>query len=149
MGHSESSAGALQAFETLFKVDESRKKAGFQVQDFIKEIHKDAGQMVGRVAELETALAMIREREQGVLWISGQAGMGKSFFMAKLTVDLMEEYADQGPLVLSYRFRAGDQNRCSRGALAQFVVEQLDTAGMLRESVESPMTMRKNDWRTY
>jgi tetratricopeptide (TPR) repeat protein len=136
MGHSESSPSALEAFESLFRPSDAEKQSGHKINDFMREIRKDAYQMVGRQPEVEHAMGMVRERVQGVLWISGQAGMGKSFLMAKLTVELMDEFAESGPLVLSYRMRAGDQDRCSRAALAQFVVERLEAANLLRDTVK-------------
>ena len=133
MAQSESGPSALEAFEALFQVERSREQAGFKVADFLRDIHKDAAQMVGRQPELEQVHAAIRATEQGVLWLSGSAGMGKSFLMAKLAADLLEEHHGSRTLVLPYRFRLGDQGRCSREALAQFTVERLLAAGVLKD----------------
>ena len=133
MGQSESGPSAMEAFQALFKVNESRLKAGFRIVDFHKEIHKDASQMVGRQRELEDALSLIRSRELGALWLSGHAGMGKSFLMAKLAAELLEEHAESRTLLLPYRFRVSDQIRCSRESLAQFTVERLKAADALKE----------------
>jgi tetratricopeptide (TPR) repeat protein len=133
MAQSESGPSALEAFETLFRVERSREQAGFKVADFLRDIHKDAAQMVGRQRELEQVQAAIHATEQGVLWLSGSAGMGKSFLMAKLAADLLEEHHGSRTLVLPYRFRLGDQGRCSREGLAQFTVERLQAAGVLKD----------------
>ena len=133
MAQSESGPSALEAFETLFQVERSREQAGFKVADFLRNIHKDAAQMVGRHRELEQVSAAIHAKEQGVLWLSGSAGMGKSFLMAKLAADWLEEHHGSRTLVLPYRFRLGDQGRCSREALAQFTVERLQAAGVLKD----------------
>ena len=136
MGYAESSAGALAAFEQMFRPSEKAQASGFKIKDFMGEIRKDAGQMVGRQKELDDIISKVRETKQGVLWISGQAGMGKSFLMAKLSVDLLDEFSESGPLVLSYRMRAGDQDRCSRDALADFITERLEGAGLMHEDIK-------------
>ncbi len=136
MGYAESSAGALAAFEQMFRPSEKAQTSGFKIKEFMGEIRKDAGQMVGRQKELDDIISKVRETKQGVLWISGQAGMGKSFLMAKLSVDLLEEFSESGPLVLSYRMRAGDQDRCSRDALADFITERLEGAGLMHDDIK-------------
>ena len=133
MAQSESGPSALEAFEALFRVEHLREQAGFKVADFLKDIRKDAAQMIGRQPELEQVQAAIRATEQGVLWLSGAAGMGKSFLVAKLAADLLEEHHGSRTVVLPYRFREGDQGRCSREALAQLAVERLQAAGVLKE----------------
>ena len=62
--------------------------------------------------------------------------MGKSFLMAKLSVDLLDEFSESGPLVLSYRMRAGDQDRCSRDALADFITERLEGTGLMHADIK-------------
>ena len=136
MGYAESSAGALAAFEQMFRPSEKALASGFKIKDFMGEIRKDAGQMVGRQKELDDIVTKVRETKQGVLWISGQAGMGKSFLMAKLSVDLLDEFSESGPLVLSYRMRAGDQDRCSRDALADFITERMEGAGLMHDDIK-------------
>jgi tetratricopeptide (TPR) repeat protein len=136
MGHAESSSSALAAFEYMFRPSEKAQASSFKIKDFMGEIRKDAGQMVGRQKELDDIISRVRETRQGVLWISGQAGMGKSFLMAKLSVDLLDEFSESGPLVLSYRMRAGDQDRCSRDALADFIAERLEGAGLMHEDIK-------------
>ena len=136
MGYAESSAGALAAFEQMFRPSEKAQASGFKIKDFMGEIRKDAGQMVGRQKELDDIISKVRETKQGVLWISGQAGMGKSFLMAKLSVDLLDEFSESGPLVLSYRMRAGDQDRCSRDALADFITERMEGAGLMHDDIK-------------
>jgi len=133
MAQSESGPSALEAFEALFRVERSREQTGFKVADCLRDIHKDAAQMVGRQRELEQVQAAIHVKEQGVLWLSGSAGMGKSFLMGKLAADLLGEHHGSRTLVLPYRFRLGDQGRCSREALAQFTVERLQAAGVLKD----------------
>ena len=136
MGYSESSADAVAAFEGLFNPSIIGQRTKFKIHDFEREIRKDAGEMVGRSEELAILERMVKERKAGVLWLSGQAGMGKSFLMAKLAVDLLDGMEGAGRVFLPYRFRAGEQDRCNREAFAQFVIERLVSAGVLAEYFE-------------
>ena len=99
--------------------------------DFLHEIRSDANQMVGRAEEIERVKQRIADSPQGVLWISGAAGMGKSFLMAKIATDLLDEAS--GTIILPYRFRAGDA-RCTRESFANFVEDRLP--GSLNENLE-------------
>ena len=133
---SESGPSALEAFEALFQIGRSGEQAGFKVADFLRNIRQDAAQMIGRQPELAQVQVAIRATEQGVLWLSGAAGMGKSFLMAKLAADLREAHHGSRTVVLPYRLREGDQGRCHREALAQFTVERLQALGVLKEDFQ-------------
>ena len=139
MAQSTSGASAVRMFEQWFQIEhhhssvEGFKVRDFKVADFWREIRRDSGQLVGREMELEQARQQVLGREQGVLWISGVAGMGKSFLLARLAVGLLGDEQGVRRVVLPYRFRGGEQVRCSREALGQFVVERLLAAGAMRE----------------
>ncbi len=135
MAVSESTANALQRFEAWFQLPVAEKPSGFQVRDFQRDLQKDAAQMVGRGPELERIQQELAAREQGVFWLSGVAGMGKSFLVAKLATEL-EPTLLEGHLLLTYRFRVSDRQRCGRGAFAQFVIERLLHAGALMDSFQ-------------
>ena len=92
--------------------------------------------MVGRAEQLEEILLMIGERKNGVLWIEGLPGMGKSALMAKVYTELIDNLPVPNQTVLPYRFRANDQNRCNRNRFAQFVIERLIASDTLQESFE-------------
>ena len=136
MGHSESSVDAVAAFEDLFKPSSNAQTTHFKIHDFEREIRKDGGQMVGRADELDILEGMVHGKKTGVLWLSGQAGMGKSFLVAKLAVELLDSLEGTGRIFLPYRFRAGEQDRCNRDAFTQFVVERLEAAGALADYFE-------------
>jgi len=120
---SESGPDALAAFQALFRLNEPHKNTErSRVPDFLHEIRSDATQMVGREEEIELFKQSIKDRSQGVLWMSGTAGMGKSFLMAKITTEPLNEASDT--VILPYRFRAGDV-RCTRESFADFVEERL------------------------
>ena len=129
MAQSESGPTAMARFEAWFRADRSKAEKKFEVADFLHDLRRDAANMVGRQEELDRLLSEIRSQEQGVLWVAGTAGMGKSFLMAKAITELLDHDAgdvEDGPrvLVLPYRMRAGDASRCRREALGQFVVER-------------------------
>lgn len=136
MAQSESGVSALLAFEALFQSARRAAPAACKVAGFEPELRKDAAQMVGRQRELEQVRAEIQAVPQGVLWLSGAAGMGKSFLMAKVATSLAEETTGTRTRVLAYRFRSGDRARCSRESLAQFVVERLQAEGLLKPVFE-------------
>lgn len=86
---------------------------------FARELRRDAGQLVGRAGELE-ALARAAEPTTGVARVTGPAGIGKSFLVARLAIDAGA--ADRP--VLAWRFRAGDP-RCGREPFLRFACERL------------------------
>jgi hypothetical protein len=137
-GVSESEEHALERFLDWFKVaDEPRARHGqFQVRDFVGEIRKDGLRLIGREQECETLKNAIAERTEGVVWVSGKAGIGKSYLFAWLALQLLDEPLPD-TLVLPYRFRAGDE-RCSQEAFLRFAVERL--AAWLEVEVEDDST---------
>ncbi len=86
---------------------------------FARELRRDAGQLVGRARELE-ALVRAAEPAAGVARVTGPAGIGKSFLVARLAMDAD---ATERP-VLAWRFRAGDP-RCGREPFLRFACEHL------------------------
>ena len=139
-GFSQSEAGgtALEAFQSLFGLTKAYKQASekrFMVQDFNKEIQKDASQMVGRHEEQEYIEKSFRDIEGGVVWLTGPAGIGKSFLIARIAQHLMEKFDGSDTIVLAYRFKAGDDSRCTRDAFANFVIERVIDQGALIEGV--------------
>lgn len=128
IAQSESGALGFEAFKALFHLDRPRS-SDFSVADFAAELRKDATQAVGRDSEVAAIVAAVHESDQGVLWVSGAAGTGKSFLVAKTQAELLDRKPGDNATVLAYRFRASDQARCSREALATFLEERLAAAG--------------------
>ena len=146
----------LAAFQRLFQLDRFQREsqvAGVSIRGFEHEFRKDAHRLVGRTTEVETLATALATAPDGVLWVSGPAGIGKSFVVARVVADLLEaqphpprggaaaprppslatdaevpggvEAAATPPLILPYRFRVGD-DRCSRDAFLRFAVERLE-----------------------
>ena len=133
IGKSDSSLSARQAYDSLFPTRSLSIAKGFQVNGFEEEISREADAMVGRAEQLTQVLARIGEGKNGVLWIDGVPGMGKSALIARVYMEL-ENQNDPNQVVLPYRFRANDQDRCNRNRFGQFVIERLTANDTLRES---------------
>ena len=137
--HSEAGVSAVEAFQSLFSLKRANQKASekaFKIQDFGREIQKDANQMVGRLEEQEHIENSFKDIEQGIVWITGPAGIGKSFLVARLAQDLIDNNKDDNKIILPYRFKSGDDARCNRDAFATFAVERLVAMGALIDNVK-------------
>jgi len=137
--HSEAGVSAVEAFQSLFSLKRANQKASekaFKIQDFGREIQKDANQMVGRFEEQEHIENSFKDIEQGIVWITGPAGIGKSFLVARLAQDLIDNNKDENKIILPYRFKSGDDARCSRDAFATFAIERLVAVGALIDNAK-------------
>ena len=117
---------SLDAFRRLFRLDEAATEARQRkhaVRGFEAEIQRDADRLVGRSAELDTVRRLLADTSEGVLWLTGPAGIGKSYLVAEIAAELLDR-PPAGTLVLPYRFKAGD-DRCSCDAFLTFALERL------------------------
>lgn len=124
---SESDEPAKDAFMRFFRFEEERLKkqeSGFTVRGFDRDFQRDAANLIGRQKELNKINQIISNITEGVFWISGTAGIGKSFLMARVVSDLLLE-TPEDMLVLAYRFKSGDA-RCSREQFLTFANERLE-----------------------
>ena len=128
-GYSQTEKGedAINAFKALFSFDFKTKEIHkvFEIQDFIKEINRDASQMVGRFEDQNKIEKTINSINEGLIWLTGPPGIGKSFLSARLMRDLEENNKNTDTCVLSYRFKIGDNTRCSRESFVDFIKERL------------------------
>ncbi|MDG2443526.1 MAG: tetratricopeptide repeat protein, partial [Luminiphilus sp.] len=134
--HSEVGDDAIESFQKLFQLDKAKRDSaekGFKVQGFTREIQRDAAQMVGRFEEQAYIESSFLNLEQGVVWLTGPAGIGKSYLVARMASDLTERFAASNTLIMPYRFRSGDDTRCNRDAFANYVIERLVAEGALIE----------------
>ena len=124
---------AVDAFRKLLGLDKTNSgdSQTYSIQGFSKEILRDASQMVGRHDEQALIENAIAEQSEGVIWVSGPAGIGKSYLMARLMRDYAESSTNAKMHVLPYRFKAGDNSRCNREAFATYLIERLSNADAL------------------
>jgi len=100
---------ALERFHELFRLDEWRKIDSTEQQskelkfdDLIAELSEV---FVGRVDDISEVKKILKAQPNGVLWISGKPGVGKSALMARLVRDYQN--APQHYLTIPYFFRIG------------------------------------------
>ncbi len=136
---SDASDNSVDAFRELFKYDQAERerrqaaaRQNFRVVGFEDDFIKDSKETVGRSDEVTKIKKIVNERTQAILWITGVAGIGKSFVMASLFEQLISEASEKDDeLILPYRFKPGDGRRCSRDSFADFVQERLNNYGFL------------------
>jgi tetratricopeptide (TPR) repeat protein len=124
---SEADEKTFDAFRELFRLDDATPEGltpNFAVRGFDTELRRDAERLIGRSTELDRLRKLVASTPQGIIWISGPAGIGKSYVVARLTADLLDEMP-RAELVLPFRFRAGD-DRCSRDSFVRYAVERLE-----------------------
>lgn len=118
---------ALDSFVELFRLGYQKRKEyekQFHVRSFESEFLADSKRFVGRKELLSQIMNALCNEISSVYWITGNAGIGKSYLMAATTFELIE---NQLPfrLILPYRFKAGD-DRCYRNEFIIFAVERLN-----------------------
>ncbi len=115
---------ALDDFARLFDPAAERLASGHALpEDFTDEVRAEADRLVGRRAELNQLKSAVKGCTGGVLWLAGQAGIGKSVLVARLARDLSNAPPTQ-VRVVAYRFRAGD-SRCTTVGFVRYVVREL------------------------
>jgi len=131
------------AFSQLFKLPPTQTR--YCVRGFERDIARDASAFVGRRNELHRIRQLLAERSTGVLWLTGPAGIGKSFLFAKVVVEMMTP-GETGPqpvgalaldpkiLMLAYRFNEADDRRCSTRSFCRFALERLAEWGGVRDA---------------
>lgn len=124
--HSQAGDAALARFEELFHVDRepSRpRQSRFTVRDFRDRIRRLADRLVGRTVELAILRGVLAATPEGVIWVAGTAGIGKSSLLAQIAQDHLDAPL-ANTLVLPYWFDAGDE-RCQRETFLHFAIERL------------------------
>lgn len=136
---SEADHQTWEAFRRLFQLDQKCDKAAakvFSVAGFEREIRKDADEVVGRAEETRALERLLRDTPDGHIWVSGQAGIGKSHTLARVVSDLLDN-PPSATRLLPFRFKIGDE-RCSRDTFLRFAIERLDNWQGLEVDGESP-----------
>lgn len=143
--YSERHGDAVERFRQLFDVEAGQ--TDLLVEHFGEELREDAQARVGRREELEhivtTLKTTIRKDRDGIYWLSGRAGTGKSVLMAAVAAhnkiggegDIDLKGADPSSLLLvPWRFKTGDA-RNSRKAFLQFAVHRIQNHSPLPSGV--------------
>jgi tetratricopeptide (TPR) repeat protein len=112
----------VKQFRNLFRLDSRTPPESDRPQDFEEELRADAEALIGRRSEIKQAKEVIKNTRAGVIWVGGRAGMGKSFLMAKLAVDLGN---DSNTCRIAWRFKMSDPARCNRVPFFRHAVERL------------------------
>jgi hypothetical protein len=110
---------AVAAFRALFQLDTRTAEASREAADFEQELQQDAAALVGRKAELEHVIGLLKQAQDGLFWIGGAAGIGKSYLMAALACERRLRGDPKKLCVIAWRFRGSDQNRCNREQFAR------------------------------
>ncbi|WP_295387638.1 AAA family ATPase, partial [uncultured Thiodictyon sp.] len=127
---SESDQTATERFLALFRAPEPprpKDRQGFSVQGFEDSFRTLAERLIGRERELDTLRSAVTATPNGVLWLDGPAGMGKSYLVAALAAELIAD-PPADTLVLGYQFRANDALRCAREPFLRFACERIEAA---------------------
>ncbi|MFZ2955633.1 MAG: HEAT repeat domain-containing protein [Candidatus Ozemobacteraceae bacterium] len=131
LGMSSSDAALQEAFHVFFGLEKSPDQER-------EEFFREAWEVVGREEELETIRKILMETREGVLWLTGHAGIGKSALTAK-TISQLAEEKNPDLILISYRFKVGDRQH-SRDSFLQFALDRLSTSG-----IEVPGPYQEND----
>jgi len=115
-------ADMVAEFRLLFRLQERRQGPAVQM-DYEEEVRRDADGLLGRKDDLQTAKDALKATQQGVLWLTGPGGIGKSFLLARLARDLGNDPKRCCRIV--WRFRASDADRCNRIAFYRHAITRL------------------------
>ena len=124
--HSEAGDAALARFQELFHVDREPPRPHqlrFTVRDFRDRIAALANRLVGRDVELATLRGTLAATHEGLIWVAGTAGIGKSSLLARVAQDGLDTPPPKTQ-ILPYWFDAGDE-RCQRETFLRFAIERL------------------------
>lgn len=116
-------ADVVKEFQNLFRPSIPVQTEKGRPLDFQQEIQADSAVLIGRGEEIRHVKKIIKNAEKGVFWLSGRAGIGKSFLIARLAADLGNDPKKLCCIV--WRFKMGDGVRCNRIAFFRYAVERL------------------------
>ena len=131
----ESSLEELDRLERMFDIAAIRaaqRSGNFQQRDYDNEFASDAAAFVGREDALDTLWQSV-SRPQGIVFVSGPAGIGKSSLVARVAEDLRAEIAERAQLkqskefLLAYRFIDRDRG-CAPIPFLLWLIERLTAA---------------------
>jgi len=95
----------------------------FRVRPFDDIIEKESAKLIGRSKEIEIIKNIVINQDEGIYWITGPAGCGKSALISRSIFELRSEKIKKS-ILLPYFFRVGD-DRCSKNIFLQYTFERL------------------------
>ena len=107
--------------------------------DEMAGLRAEADELIGRDDVLDEIVQAVLHKEEGVYWVQGVAGVGKSKLAAAVASHGRLSSNPRHRLVIPHFFRAGTE-QCSRGAFLQKAIRMLVAWPPLRESIE-PTTL--------
>jgi len=129
----ESDARLRERFETLFDIAVIRRRHAerdFTERGYESEFESDARGFVGRAEAVETLWRAVEGRGQGVVFVPGPAGIGKSRLVARVVFDIEAEFSERlqrgssREAILAYRFTERDRG-CAPLPFLRWLVERL------------------------
>ena len=132
----ESSLEELEQLERMFDIAAIRaaqRSANFQQRDYDGEFAGDAAAFMGREEALDSLWQAVVNRPQGIVFVFGPAGIGKSSLIARVTEDLRAEIVERATrrqsreFLLAYRFIDRDRG-CAPLPFLLFLIERLAAA---------------------
>ena len=113
---------SVTEFRSLFRLGQREPSADFTV-DFEEEIRADSAALIGRREEMQHVKKLLKHQSDGVFWIAGPGGIGKSLLLARVAADLGNDPKRICRIV--WRFRAGDAPRCNRFAFFRHAIGRI------------------------
>ncbi len=129
---SEAGDAVLTRFEALFRAPEPETPpTAFKIRDFQADILQDAPPIVAATRAEELRVLKEALKQPGLIWVHGAAGIGKSALLAHLAAELCG-WTDDAPalpdtLILPYRFKTDDAERCRQSVFFSYVLERLES----------------------
>ncbi len=121
----ETPPSALDWLARLFQLEPHTPTDRQETSDFWAEAQEEASRMVGRKNEKECLLELLKTSSEGLFWLWGKAGIGKSALTAAVAVQLRHSKPEDR-FVIYHRFKQGDGRNSRRAFLERAVTELLN-----------------------
>jgi len=112
-------------FRDYFQLDAQAKTAHAKDFDFEEDFISDSQALAGREKELKIAESTLKKAGQGIFWMGGPAGSGKSYLVASLTQSRKLNSDRKKLKRIAWRFKAGDITHGNSLSFLQFAIREL------------------------
>lgn len=130
--HSQDFKLPYKKFQEIFRLEEWRladSENTIQDKYLFSELRYQLLEcFVGREAEVDKILEWINNQSEGILWIDGKPGIGKSALIAKVHQVILNATHETDMVLIPYYFRASNQNLCNRQSFLQAAISTLTKA---------------------